>query len=259
MTERLGADETTASEWRMIPMVIGQAESPPPATKTTPGMYLIAMCDVLGFSDFVRAHPVEEVYAAYFTLRNKVRSFQRMAGYTSGVQQAVPVLDGVVFSDTVLFWASATGAPETLPMSLAFLLAQTIGSMPLRIGFAFGKCVIDPGNDVYIGPPIIDAYHTERRQEWVGGAYHPSCWTAGDLRERLLHWRTAIEYPVPVKLAKSIDLGAEGDPLLEYALGWTALADGDVSATLEQQEQHAPSEAKVKWQNARTFYESHRG
>ena len=259
MTKQLGADETTASAWRMIPMVIGQGENPPPGTKTTPGLYLIAMCDVLGFSDFVRAHPLEEVYEEYFALRNKVRSSQGIAGYTPRVPQAVPVLDGVVFSDTVLFWAPATGAPQTLPMSLAFLLAQTIGSVPVRVGFAFGKCVIDPANDVYVGQPIIDAYQTERRQEWVGGAFHPSCWKAGDLREMLLHWRTAVEYPVPVKPAKSINPGEEGDPLLEYALGWTSLADGDVSDTLDQQERHAPSKAKVKWQNARTFYESQRG
>ncbi|MDQ7839417.1 MAG: hypothetical protein RDU83_00120 [bacterium] len=209
------------------------------------GEYLVAVCDVLGFSHLVRTNPLETVYENYLGLRRQVRSFQCMVGYKPRSEPLL-IVDGAVFSDTVLLWAPAEGAMDVLPMLLCFLVGQSIGSMPLRVGVAFGKCVIDSQNDIFIGQPIIDAHQTETRQQWVGGAYHHSCQTLPGFTEWLCDHRAAVKYPVPAK---------EGDPL-EYALDWTWAAEGDVLATLRRQEQDAPRDKdKEKWQRARTFCE----
>jgi hypothetical protein len=211
-----------------------------------PRPYLVAMCDVLGFSRLFATYSLEEIHQEYQRLRTLVRSYERTVGYRPRGEHAVEILDGVVFSDTILFWAPAAGAMEVLPMSLSLLMAQTIGSiMPLRIGLAFGDCVIDPQDNIYIGQPIIDAHLTEQRQRWVGGAYHASCSRLPGFMEHLCYWRTAVEYAVPVK---------EGDPLA-HALNWALLAGDDVPSTLRTQEEAAPVEDREKWQLARMFYE----
>jgi len=128
--------------------------------------------------------------------------------------------------------------------------------MPLRAGIAFGECIIDPAKEIYIGQPMIDAYHTERAQEWVGGAFHPSCWQSPGLLEALCkgHDRSAVKYPVPTKTPGSVERVQ-----LEYALNWPPLADQDFSSdVLMALEEQAPQGAKVKWQNARRFYEGWR-
>jgi len=220
-----------------------------------PGLYLIAMCDVLGFRNLVSTHPLEAVYEKCLKLRTQVRSTENVVGFSPGIPQPLPVVDGIVFSDTVLFWAPATGAMEILPINLCLLAALTLGSTPIRIGFAFGHCVIDSDNDIYIGRPIVDAYETEKRQEWVGGAFHPSCWTLSGFLQRLVDQHTVVEYPVPLK-------HDDGGAQLTHALNWAMMADLATSnstlATLALQEQKAPTKDKVKWQRARAFYEGHR-
>jgi hypothetical protein len=139
----------------------------------------------------------------------------------------------------------SNGIPSVQP---CILVAQSLGSLPLRIGIAFGECTIDPENDIYIGQPIVDAHRIEQRQEWIGGAFHPSCWNLGKFQERIENTATAINYPVPVKP------NASGPPLA-HALNWTIFSNG-IIPVLEQQEYNAPAQHKVKWQNARASYEA---
>ena len=168
----------------------------------------------------------------------------------AGTYEREMVLNRVVFSDTILMWALVGETMELLPGILGRLVARAMDSMPLRAGLAFGDCVIDPANELYVGQPIIDAYHTEQAQEWVGGAFHPSCWRRPGLRDVLCrgYERSAVKYAVPVKA------GAEP---LDYALNWPALASPDFSVeTLTASEGRAAPGPKAKWQNARRFYQT---
>jgi hypothetical protein len=139
---------------------------------------------------------------------------------------------------------------ELLPYLVAQVMSRAMDSMPLRAGFALGDCVIDPANELYVGQPIVDAYRTEQAQDWVGGAFHASCWRWPGLRDALGR-ASAIRYAVPVKA------GSAGVGPLEYALNWPALAGPDFSASaLAAQERRAPAAARGKWRNARIFYEA---
>lgn len=212
--------------------------------------YLVAMCDVLGFTNLVATETLEEIHRRYLALVSHLGPHPLFRIRTESHEREL-VLNRVVFSDTILFWAPAGDTMDLLPHVLARIMGGSIATMPLRAGLAFGECIIDPANELYIGQPIIDAYHTEQAQEWVGGAFHPSCWGRPGLREALCRDGSAVEYAVPVKPRGS--LGGAG---LEYALNWPALAGPDVSVdALTALEGRAGPAAQVKWQNARRFYE----
>ena len=146
---------------RMVPMILGQSETTTIAEQAAPDLYLVAVCDVLGFSDLfrgssdlIKTQKLRAVYEKYLQLQRQVGAFQGLTGFSPWVETPLPVLDAVVFSDTVLFWAPAAGAMETLAMSLCVLVSQAlIFGLPLRVGVAFGQCVIDPANTIYIGQP----------------------------------------------------------------------------------------------------------
>ncbi len=213
------------------------------------GRYLIAMCDVLGFTGLVTATPLDTIYERYMALRAELGP-NPLFRIKPGTYEREIVLNRVVFSDTILWWAPEGETAEVLPHVIGQIMAGAVGSMPLRAGLAFGTCVIDPANEIYIGQPIIDAYHTEQAQEWMGGAFHSSCWTLPGLRDALCsgYEGSAVEYPVPVKT---------GTPPLAYALNWPALAAPDFSVDLlTAAEANAPPPAKLKWQNARRFYDT---
>lgn len=211
--------------------------------------YLIAICDVLGFANLVAATPLDEIYARYEALVARLDPHPLFRIRTGTYQREI-VLNRVVFSDTILWWAPAGETMAILPHVLAQIMASAVESMPLRAGLAFGECVIDPAHEIYIGQPIIDAYRTEQAQEWMGGAFHPSCWEHPGLRDELCrgYERSAVAYDVPVKA---------GAAPLAYALNWPALAGSDFSVeVLAASEARAVPGAKVKWRNARRFYET---
>src|SRR5215475_13419018 len=215
-----------------------------------PRAYFVAMCDVLGFSQLVGTTSLEMVHQQYRSLLDDVGpNIFRSSPQTS---QRIYLVEHVVISDTILFWAPADGQIEILPGLLCILMRQLMGSMPLRVGIAFGDCVIDPQEHIYIGQPIIDAYLTEQAQEWVGGAYHRSCWSAPRFPEFATEWAQIVKYPVPVKISGAVKCYQLS---LEYAVNWTLFTGPDVLTTIADQERRAPEAAKMKWRNARTFYE----
>jgi hypothetical protein len=210
------------------------------------------MCDVLGFTNLVATATLEEIGRRYLAMVAELGPHPLFRIRTD-THERESVLNRVVFSDTILFWAPAGEAMELLPHVLARIMGRSLETMPLRAGLAFGECIIDPANELYIGQPIIDAYHTEQAQEWIGGAFHPSCWDRPGLREALCGGPapSAVEYAVPVKA------GGRGAGMpLEHALNWPAQAGPAVSGTaLAALEAGAPAAAQAKWRNARRFYE----
>jgi hypothetical protein len=214
--------------------------------------YFVAMCDVLGFSQLVAETSLEEVHQKYRALLDEAgpASIYRTSPETS---ERTNLVEHIVFSDTILFWAPADGRIEILPGLLSILMKQVIGSMPLRAGIAFGDCVIDSQRHVYLGQPIIDAFRTEQAQEWVGGAYHPSCLQAPGFREFLGGGALVIEYQVPVKLCGPRTYNG---PTLKHAVNWPLFCGPDVLEIIADQEGRSPKESRAKWQHTRAFYQA---
>lgn len=148
---------------------------------------LIALCDVLGFRKFVRTEELGALAERYRALLARTRYETRLSitRLAAGTEETFSLgAESQVFSDTILVWSRAleTGSDEDFANASVFLTAVSrlvasgiVAALPLRIGVAYGECFIDPEAHIYVGQPIVDAYVTEQRQDWIGAACHPTC------------------------------------------------------------------------------------
>jgi hypothetical protein len=229
------------------------------------------MCDVLGFRELIRHTPMEEIAQRYDSLLRATEQaaqdhgfdIERIAGDSFRFTSA-PV-DRVVFSDSILMWSRTVNPHEAVKDEDGRLSAAAAGAgliwavrdmiqdsitraMPLRVGIAFGACVIDPDRSIYLGPAIVDAYDAEQAQEWVGGACHPSCLSAPGF-EGLTSPGPIAQYPVPTK----------GEFALEWAIDWPETASHEVGVKLREAAGHLVDERhRRKWKNALEFLDARR-
>ncbi len=146
--------------------------------------------------------------------------------------------------------------------------------LPIRMGIAFGDCLIDKPRGRYLGLPIVNAHRVEIAQDWIGGAFDRSCFDAGYVGTVLAASRAVLcNCPdVPFKsderhqavVTWTVQLHSE--QIHNAVLDWPWLLeeiasdDGTTLAELFVNRRHAaPAEAKMKWDNARKFYVARRG
>ena len=172
---------------------------------------LIAVCDILGFSNLVSERPLEEVVdnaVGWFrmALKHSVLGgdFATSPPPTRDLDDH-PNVAVVWFSDTILFYTrrDTDEAVGELLQAVASLLFETIleGTTKIRAGVAYGEVYMDPENSIYVGVPIVEAHQLEEKQEWAGAALTPSacrrvraCGTAGEIAR---WWVT--QWDVPLK------------------------------------------------------------
>ena len=88
-----------------------------------------------------------------------------------------------VFSDSIIVWSPKLKLGGQWAYGFFLTLAQLVlfglrAGLPIRVGVAFGEFIADTRRSVYLGRALVDAYETEQQQDWIGGAYHPSCHNA---------------------------------------------------------------------------------
>lgn len=172
---------------------------------------LIAVCDILGFSDLVSKHPLEAVVGNAVGWFRKALKHSVLGGDFAASPPATRDLDGhpnvsvAWFSDTVLLYTKrdTDEAVGELLQAVASLLFETIleGTTRIRAGIAYGEAYMDPENSIYVGVPIVEAHQMEQKQEWAGAALTPSacervraCGTSGEIAR---WWVT--QWDVPLK------------------------------------------------------------
>lgn len=228
------------------------------------GNYMVAMCDILGFSTLVEDRPLEEV------VEGTVEWYQRSlhhAVHNRECPEHVPTLSelqdqellGVTwFSDTILIYTleDTDDAIRQLLSAVGWLTFETIfsHSQSVRSGIAYGYAYMDPENERYVGQPIVDAYRMEGCQQWSGGALTeeavqrvPEPARDGEYAD---WWVTP--YDVPMKKRKYETLA------IEWTLGIHG-PDGDVrwsSDSAEPTDEDWETRRSVceKWQNTREFH-----
>jgi hypothetical protein len=208
----------------------------------------IVMLDVLGFKNLVNSNPLDKIIEMYQDLikESKPVRFDTSSGPI--------ILDYTVFSDSIIIWTEPTKDNINY---LCYFLSSLIGysikkCMPLRFGIAYGECEMDKCKNIFIGKPIIDAHQTESNQQWIGGAFHESCYDAPyfDLMKYL---RFAYIYNVPVKNGTK--------PKTEYAVNWVCSnffpdwqADlTNIKNAIVRGTETAEKKDKVKWCNTSIF------
>ncbi len=68
-------------------------------------MYIVAVCDVLGFSNFVDETPLEELITRYENLVKAAKPHRFFSNTPTGRVADIPGVTSAVFNDTILLWA----------------------------------------------------------------------------------------------------------------------------------------------------------
>ena len=138
------------------------------------GRYLLFL-DILGFSALVEDKSPEEVYEV---IDSALHSFSRW-------EELNQLFKTIYFSDTFLFYQKPKGYGDWAfldvygigAMLLSALLAQGI---PARGSIVFGEFDVkaDSKNEhqLYFGKALVEAYKTEKIEQWIGITIQPSAW-----------------------------------------------------------------------------------
>lgn len=207
----------------------------PGEDETRPAPYLVGMFDVLGFGNLVRTLPLDELARHYRVLQQ--------------IKQFVPdAVRTTIFSDTILLWARADNpsAVELFFAACGSLIPNALEQKwSLRGGIAYGECVLDLTNRIFVGQPIVDANQTEGSQEWVGAALHESCHAHPFVGDRIGATYDVCRYDVPVK---------EGRPQPQFAIDWPRDAYNAIGLLNAARNAHPPSKNDAaKYLNAEAF------
>lgn len=167
---------------------------------------LVAVADVLGFSHRMKTVPPETVahqHRKLLALRNELAVPYR--------DEPDPLVESLAFSDTMV-WSVLLDRPGSGPAVRS--LVQALGMVvltgiledsPVRVAIAQGPCVIDPGANVVVGQPFLDAHDLQAACQWIGIAVHGSAsrTLADECEEHLV---TNRMFPVPLKRPRPLSI-----------------------------------------------------
>jgi hypothetical protein len=137
-----------------------------------PGNAMVAVCDVLGFGDYIKCNSLDDAII-YLSSIQDLANKSPLTGYTpeGDVQSYVGHMH---FSDTVVFYSLEDNirAFEHIIFSvLRFLAIPFLNpSYRFRIGISYGEFFYDNPKHVYVGKALVDAYELQKKQEWCGAA-----------------------------------------------------------------------------------------
>lgn len=232
-----------------------------------PQTYLLAVCDILGFSQLVGSNRlVDVVEHALGWFRMALHHSIHKNGFPEGVP-ATSELDrhahvGVAwFSDTVLLYTKqdTDESARELLATLGWLLFETMiqGNTRIRAGVAYGDALIDPENSIYVGKPIIEANQLEKAQQWAGAALTESAVLrvpASARTGRFADW-WLVPYAIPMKDRSSFKTLAIDWNLGIHAHGWRMLWSKE-SAIPSPHDWKENAGLCAKFMNTKAFHET---
>lgn len=257
----------------------------------------MAICDVLGFKELLRDADLSGLHERY---RQLLRAVNRSAVVTAASERdpwqftTTSYIGHTVFSDSIILWSPpvprkkvnyrtgqwkyrddwGSGLGRAFGQDLRFFLSVSsligiglVRGFPLRIGIAFGDCVIEPDKSIFLGQPLVDAFETERRQQWIGAVCHPSC-IVPFVTDHLLKPQNPppgrfasipflVRYDIPVQQLQNASTIL---PPLLWSVDWPRFSDSEVEKVLiaaTARYKHNPN-ISVKWENALKFYQERR-
>jgi hypothetical protein len=175
------------------------------------GQYMVAVCDILGFSDLIENNPLEVVVERSLGwFRKALHHSLHKSGFPSEIPTKAAMemhehLGVAWFSDTVLLYSLRDDdeAVRQLIATVGWLIFENIvaGRTRIRAGVSYGEAFIDHQNSIFVGKAILEAYRLEQRQQWSGAALTEAA--TNRIPEGLRSGKFAdwwvIPYDVPVK------------------------------------------------------------
>lgn len=226
--------------------------------------YAIAICDILGFTSFVQKNQLDYVVESSLgwfrkALHHSIHQEEFPSHVPSLAQlQSHSELGIAWFSDTILIYTleDTEECLQSLISSIGWLLFETMFTEDtrLRCGISYGEAYIDADNSIFVGKPIIEAYHLEEKQAWSGGALTTSamqCTPEYARSGEYADWNV-VPYPVPLTNKSTFDT---------LAINWTIGVHPNFE--LRWSKRHSeptPEDWKKqrvvceKWKNTKTFH-----
>jgi hypothetical protein len=137
----------------------------------------VAYLDILGFRTMLEKYGAEEVASLYRQALRRVRQLVNsdvQMQTPGGAPQSVPWfenIEGVVaFSDSIFIFANERHDSLAVICHAVYGAFQVFLSMgmPLRGAISFGEIEVDLANQIYVGDPIVRAYHLAESLDVIG-------------------------------------------------------------------------------------------
>lgn len=221
-------------------------------------LYLVALFDVLGFSNLVVEKGSQVILETYQKLietvieREGYTAFGRVklgSNYTIG--GSYTPIKYAYFSDTIILWTSSNDthvSPFLARCADLICEALKIG-MPLRGSICFGEAVMNKTTNTFIGGAIVEASNIEKNQKWIGATLGEAFFLP-ELREAVSgtlivplfceHYKEAMPLTSPYMT-------------LDWVARWKSKNYPDLISTLEELKKKAPEKNKVYYDNTINF------
>lgn len=215
---------------------------------------LLAVFDIMGFSNKVRSLSLQEVYYLYEELRERTVSRYELWSFDLlGMDDVhVPAIlrldvESHIFSDSVFAWVPLKRGFSSPFMKWCcdFVCEALSMDIPIRGAIAAGDAILDKATNTFMGKPIVEAHELEDAQDWIGIAFaHSAMWPplVADMSPKLI-----IEYEVPLKK------GVAEPIALDWPRFWREYYGGCASSKLETLRSSNPKEYSKYYTNAAEF------
>jgi|SRR3972149_7375384 len=166
-----------------------------------PSNAMVAVCDVLGFGDYVKNHSLDDAIT-YIKLIQNLSIDSILKGYTpeGDVRKYVGY---VSFSDTIVLYSLEDNSIsfDHLILTVFRILAASMfhPQYRFRIGISYGEFHFDNREQIYVGKALVDAHELERKQKWCGAALSQMAFEQVRREPREIY---LMKYNVPLKNEK---------------------------------------------------------
>ena len=168
---------------------------------------MVAVCDILGYSNLVREHSLQELREYHLgNILNVVKSSipeneENIASHTQLELLTTGIVGHVTFSDTVIMYSlndNRDGRKNVLDAVYRLLcIPMNTPYYRYRIGISYGEMYVDKDKNIYIGKALIEAHDLEILQEWSGAALTDSA--ANMFKNHFPENSMLVDYDVPIK------------------------------------------------------------
>lgn len=169
----------------------------------------IAFLDILGFQNFVRATPLDEVtrrlgYAIDITRFWDCVGHIRNVGGVAHPDEACRSVHRFSFSDSFVLATkddSRDSLNSIIVATCLYARGLFVNQLPVRGAIAVGPADFVPGTDHIVGTGVLDAVELEKQQEWFGVMISREVGTFAEVAAQL-HPRVmpmVVPYDVPLK------------------------------------------------------------
>lgn len=223
------------------------------------GLFLVALFDVLGFSNLMKDKGSKEILSIYQELINNVllkknyKAIERVKVAKNQYMMAATYtpIKYAYFSDTIILWTTNKDTHITpFATKCADLICEALKiGIPLRGAISFGEATMNKGENIFLGKAIVEANEIEKTQRWIGASFGAAFYLSEfkeNISETLIvplfcqHLKEDTKYAMPYLT-------------LDWINRWKTKNYPDLKSCLTSLMERAPEKNKSYYQNTIDF------